>query len=256
VTTDLQKQWQSLLDDALGWKPGNDPEPVLEALCYLLVLRVAGELDRVTGAQARALKKVGAQCLLQTTGAGADEETWVVLQRVSDQARAGLGLLGRREKAPRLHAARLHPSDAQLVRMLNGKLDALTAGEVAAHVIGCERCGEQADTCRMVSSFAGEQQGMALAAASPPSVRPPAEGRSVGARKRPALEAVLFEEGRARRLAVYADEMVSVQLTAEGVATEHSLAGYWIGRLKPGVKTLQARIRVGDRTVNWKLDLR
>jgi hypothetical protein len=257
VTANLHNSWQSHLERALAWKPGADPEPVLEALGYVLVLKVAGKRDWLPPSQARSLRKIGAECLLSLDTQEGDEEDRIIIERIADQARSALFWLEHPKKRLNVRAADVHPSDARLVRVLNGRVDGLTAGEVACHVIRCPECAGRVELVMTTDRLARADEGLALAAASPASVRPPSEGRTVGTRKRPAAaEAVLFaEKGRAPRLAVYADEMVSVRVVAEGVKTETALAGYWMGRVKRGVDRLTATVYIGDRTFTWKLDL-
>jgi hypothetical protein len=255
--TNLHNSWQSHLERALSWQPGDDPEPVLEALGYVLVLKVVGKRDWLPPAQAKLLQKVGAQVLLALDTSAGDEDDRVVMNRVADQANSALFWLKHPNKRLNVRSAEIHPSDARLVRVLNGQADGLTAGEVASHVTRCSACTERVELVLTTDRLARDDEGLALAAASPASVRPPSEGRTIGTRKRPtAAEAVLFEEkGRAPRLAVYADEMVSVRVVAEGIKTENALAGYWLGRVKRGIERLEATIHIGDRSFTWKLKL-
>ena len=104
-----------------------------------------------------------------------------------------------------------------------------------------------------VTAFLSEP--LAIAAADTAHVRAPSEGTLVASRKRPAIEAVLFEDPDARRLALYAHTPALVRLVAEGVTTEATLQGYWLGRVDSAATSLKAVLHLGKRRAPWALAL-
>src|SRR5690606_18185815 len=116
-------------------------------------------------------------------------------------ARAGLERLeGRPGEAP---ADPMHPPDGSLLTMLRGQPDGLSAGQRAAHVGGCEPCRRTLRVLDLAEGRGAPSQ-LAVAAAAAAPMRAPTEGRPLARLEDPEAEAVLFEEGGERRLAVYA----------------------------------------------------
>lgn len=280
MTASLRRRLQRELGHAASWEHGQDPAPVLEALGYALFIDAIGARDLLGRDEAKTLRRAGREALLAfgpgESARGDDgedaEDLAIAHRRIADVARAGLASLERRSVGSRSADARLqvvtepavahgtagaslHPPSATLVRMLGGNVDGLTAGRWAAHLKRCASCANEIAIARTAAGELEDAGTLAVAAARPAMVRPPATGRIVGEKKRPALEAVLFEDETGRRLAVYAQASAPVRLVADGVTTEDTLEGYWIGRVEPGVTELRAQVFVRDDVVEWVIDL-
>lgn len=254
----LRQRIESELERADAWKQGNDPTPVLEALGYALTLDALQLRDLMSAPAAKRLRSIGRRALLAWAPTSGEDDDAGGMQAASQQiqqiAQAGIDSLGR-GGAPRKQLHGLHPPSRTLARMLNGDLDGLTAGRYAAHMVGCKSCQRDIEVLRNVSVVSPDVSRFAIAAAKPPAVRPPAGGRVIADRKRPAVEAILFDDEDGRRLAVYAQANEPVRLVADGVTTEETLSGYWIGRLEGDAQQLAATLYVGDQTFEWKLSL-
>lgn len=238
----LREAFREHIDEVRAWQPGSDPEPVLSALALVLVMDLAGELGTVERGHRTLLRERGAQALLAPAPEDADPEDW---QGARDLARAGLDRMAGRPTRPA--GDPLHPTDLTLARALRAEPDGLSAGSTAAHVARCESCLRRVRVLSMA-----EGTSLAVAAADGDIMRPPIEGRVVGHLPDLELEAVLFSDGR---LALYAGSGAPVQLVAEGVATEQMLSGYWLGRVGLDRKKLHGRVHLGDRAVDWEIDL-
>jgi hypothetical protein len=272
MTASLRRRLQREVGCAVAWARGRDPSPVFEALGYAAFVDAIGARGLLARDEANALRRAGREALLafgpdgsgtdgSTTGdaddAAGDAETLALARRsIADVARAGLAALERGSGAVphRVAALAFHPPAATLVRILRGEADGLTAGRWAAHLRACDGCRHEIDVARRANGELDEP-GLALAAARPAEVLAPARGRVVGTLKRPALEAVLFDSEHGRKLAVYAQASAPVRLVADGVTTEDTLEGYWIGRVEPAVTELHAQVFVDDEPVAWTLDL-
>lgn len=284
MTASLRRRLQRELGRAASWEQGHDPAPVLEALGYASFIDAIGARDLLGRDEAKTLRRAGSEVLL-AFGRGENarskdsedaEDLAIARRKVLEVARAGLASLGQPSATPHLTGTggrsalmaaepatsyggaapqSLHPPSTTLVRMLGGDVDGLTAGRWAAHLRSCASCKNEIAIARTAAGELDDAVGLAVAAARPAMVRPPASGRVVGEKKRPALEAVLFEDETGRRLAVYAQASAPVRLVADGVTTEDTLEGYWIGRVEPGVTELRAQVYVGDDVVEWVIDL-
>lgn len=266
MTASLRRRLQRELAQAASWEPGQDPAPVFEALGYASLVDAIGARDLLGRDEAKSLRGAGRKALLafgpDATSRGEDEDEdaedlAIARRKIAEIARAGLGSLERASAQPDAAgtSTSLHPPSRTLVRMLKGDVDGLTAGHWAMHIRECAACQNEIAVVRMTAGETGDIGALAIAAARPASVRAPAGGRVVGEKKRPALEAVLFEDDTGRRLAVYAQASDPVRLVAEGVTTEDTLEGYWIGRVEEGVAELRAQAFVGDEVVEWVIQL-
>lgn len=238
----LREAFRRHIDEVRAWQAGSDPEPALSALALVLVLDLAGELGSIDRGDRALLRERGAQALLAAPPDGVDPDDW---QGARDLARAGLDRMAGRATRPA--GDPLHPTDLMLVRALRGEPDGISAGSTAAHVAGCDQCLPRA---RILSMAGGV--GLAVAAADGEVMRPPIEGRVVASLPDLELEAVLFPDGR---LALYAASGGPIQLVADGVATEQMLSGYWLGRVGLDREKLRGRVHLGDRAVEWEIDL-
>ena len=245
---DLRTAWEEGLERARAFEPGDDPEPVLETLGLLVVLELTGDLATL-GREERALvRDRGRRALLGGAPDDVDPEDW---QLARDLARAGLSLLeGRPAEGP---AQGLHPPDGQLIQMLRGEPDGLSAGLCAGHVLDCDQC--RAAVRVLDQSRGAVVATLAVAAAAAEEMRPPAEGTLLSQIEDPRAEVLLFAEDGGRQLAVYAAESAPVRVVGEGVTTEQMLSGYWLGRVAPGAERLALRLHVGDRTADLEIDL-
>jgi len=220
----------------------------LEALSLVHVLEAEGGLARLTPARRAALRALAPRILALPRG---DEDHAIVLAL----ARAALAALGGRRSSP--PRSPLHVTDRALVAMRDGKPDPLAAGLAAAHVLGCASCRARLGVLRTVDVEPAPRSARPLLAAadSAPPMRRPASGRRLGAIAAHGVEAVLFEDGGARRVAVYASEPVAVRLVADGLTSEHASPGYWIGKLAARVRRIDAVLHVGRTRARWRLDL-
>ena len=258
MTQALRRRIESELERALSWKEGQDPTPVLEALGYALTLEALDLRQLLSTAEARRLRRVGVKALAGHSPPPADGEDVEVAElahrQIAAVAAAGLASVqGSGERMAPLHG--MHPPSRTLVQMLHGEIDGLSAGRFAAHMVGCPSCQHEVGVLHDVSVDQADAGRLAIAAARPASVRQPAGGRVIAERKRPPVEAVLFEDEDCRRLAVYAQVSVPVGLVAEGVTTEESMAGYWQGRLDADAEHIEATVHLGDQSFDWKLIL-
>lgn len=246
-----RQAWERALQRIGAWREGDDPEPVLEGLALLVVLDLAGDLEMLSAADRTVLRERGRRALLAGPPAhdAPDPEDW---QHARDLARAGLSLVdGRPARAP---ADPLHPTDGALIRMLRGEPDGLTAAARAAHVRGCDACLGRLRVLRMADGEATVPS-LAVAAATAAPMRAPTEGRVVARLADPEVEAVVFEDGAERYLAIYASASEPVRLVAEGVTTQQMLSGYWLGRVGPSTRRIGGALHVGDRTVTLEIEL-
>jgi hypothetical protein len=250
---------------ASRFSPGDDPFPVIEALGYAIVLHLVGALDGIAESERRSLLSVSKAALdaARAFGRGEDDDP--------DDAEAyaqgaRLGELGSRllegETSPRLEglpADALDPTDRRVLRMLRGELDGLSAAACAV------RCLMRDDARpRLLWTIAQDALEEArrcappaplrLAAADPAPIRPPDEGRFVGALEDTLLEAVFFPAER--QLAVYAATPAFLQVLAPGLTPKDVKPGYFLGELAPGLgPAIELEVRLGDRTFRWGLTL-
>lgn len=263
MTASLRRRLLRELGRAAAWQHGQDPAPVLEALGYASFIEAIGARDLLGRDEAKTLRRAGREALLAFGPAetlGRDdrddaEDQAIVRRRMAAVAREGLAALERRGPAPRAAGMHLHPPSATLVRMLGGDVDGLTAGRWAMHLRTCASCKQEIAIARSAAGELDDVRALAVAAARPATVQAPAKGRVVAEKKHPALEAVLFEDETGRRLAVYAQRSAPLRLVADGVTTEDTLEGYWIGRVEPGVTKVRAQIFVGEEVAAWEIDL-
>jgi len=113
-----------------------------------------------------------------------------------------------------------------------------------------------ADAAETIAS-AGERR-LRVAAGDARALLDPAAGRVVGQLPEPAIEAVLFEApdgGEGLYLALYAAQPEALRLEAEGATTEDMQPGYWLGRLAPGTRALDAKVYCADRELSFSITL-
>lgn len=267
-------------DHALKVRPERDIEPALNALGTWLWIAAIGDEQRITPQVTKSLTALArrTQLALRTQLTDADEDTARVTQGLLDIARAALQLLEGKDigaTKPPIASTKLHPATRTLAKMLEGTADGITSGRYALHVLRCARCQAELEvmppsknhaedddasvaggsTMKLSMNLAEPSATYRLAAAEVTQVRAPGEGRVIAAKKKPALEAVLFNDTDARRLAIYSTDDAGVRVVAKGLTTEGTLAGYWIGRLDAGLTSIEAQVHVDDRTVKWKLAL-
>ena len=245
-------------------RPGDDPSPVFDALGHALWLAALGELGQASAATRATLREQARTVLLGLGAlrgaaveqdAGEQDEADAVaaeaaLGGLEAMAHAGLGALSGSLRAPAA-ASKLHVPDATLARMYRGETDGLTAGRHALHMLGCERCRRALAALRFGADWLRAEP-LAVAAAAPEAMRAPSEGRRVASLEQPALEAVLFDDGR---IAVYADGHEPVRLVAEGLTTEATLGGYFLGRIAQGTTQLDATVYAGAESRRWTIAL-
>lgn len=258
--TSLQARWRAQAATALEWSSGQDPEPVLEALALTVALDLTGELDRAPLTDREALRKLGQRALLQLGGQELDEDDLEALRLCASLARDGLRVLSE-PGAARASAGepdtRLLVPPSELVRLLRGELDGFAAASLAHKVRRSEAAMAELRTLLAVRipATAAPHRHIALAASSASPVLDPAHGRPVGTLPAAGAEAVLFVDGDARRLAVYAEEPDALRLLADELTTEDVREGYWVGRVSEGTVRLEAVLEIGERTEPWVLDL-
>lgn len=259
VSERLLQRFHEQATHALRWTQGRDPTPVLDALGSALFLHVAGELQLTDSATRRRLAAIGSQVLLvkvqvadaRREGDDDSDDLAAAGETVTRIARAGLAALSGR-KVEMERSTRIHPPTLTLTRMFHGDADGFTAGRYAAHIVGCEACQGRLDALRFVQSTERSSEDWSVAAAASAQVRDPGGGRKVGALKQPPLEAVLFADGR---LAVYADSNDPLRVVAEGVTTEQTLGGYWLGRIPEASKSIDAVVHFGGAEHRWRITL-
>lgn len=245
--------WKRLADEAVGWRSGDDPEAVLEALACTVALELTGDLGRVPGDARDTLRKVGQRALLHLGGQERDEEELEALRMCASIARDGLRALSGRPRPEEPEAStRVTIPPGDLTRLLAGGLDGFAAGSLAMRVRRSEAARAELRALRALSRPV--ERTLSLAAADAAAVLDPAAGRPVGTLDALGAEAVLFE-GPPRRLAVYAEDPAALRLVADELTTEDVREGYWIGRVAEGVTRLEATLHVGERSEPWVLDL-
>lgn len=256
----LLQRFHEQATQALSWKHGRDVTPVLDALGSTLFLHVAGELHRTDSVTRRRLAAIGSEVLIlhmrvseaRSEAYDAAEDLEVAQAAVRRIASAGLAaLLGKRVEVEQ--PTRIHPPTLTLTRMFHGEADGFTSGRYAAHIADCEACQGRLDALRFVESTQRSSEDWSVAAAAPAQVRDPSTGTRVGTLQAPPLEAVLFPDGR---LAVYADSNDPLRVVAEGVTTEQTLGGYWLGRVTEGVTMIEAVVHFGGAEHRWRITLR
>jgi hypothetical protein len=265
---------------ASRWAPPDDPFPVLEALGYAVVLHLVGGLDAVP-ADARAAVLAASKAALDAAATFDTDEA----DDADAYARAcRLAALGARLLAGEaagaldgLPADAIDPTDRRIVRMLGGELDGISA---AACAVRCLRRDDprprllwsiaaraaEAEADEPLRAIGNDGAGvdearrahitapLRLAAADPAPIRPPDEGRFVGALEDTLLEAVFFPAER--QLAVYAATPAFLQVLAPGLTPKDVKPGYFLGQLAPEVgETLDLEVRVGDRSFRWGLSI-
>jgi hypothetical protein len=248
---------------ASRWARGEDPFPVLEALGYAVALHLVGALDHVPSSARAALLEAAEAALDAARAVGGDDP-----DDAEAYARGALlGALGARllagEPAGALRgvpADALDPTDRRVMRMLAGELDGLSA---AACAVRCMKRDDPrprllwtVDAGASAARASQRPEPLRLAAADPAPIRPPDEGRFVGALEDTLLEAVFFPEER--QLAVYAATPAFLQVLAPGITPKDVKPGYFLGELAPDVDVgapLELDVRLGDRTFRWGLTL-
>lgn len=251
----LISEWRQMAARAAEWQPGDDPEPVLEALALSLALELTGDLPRVAGAERDRLRKLGQRALLHVGGARDDEDELEALRMCASIARDGLRALSSRaieaEEASTVDARTLVPA-GDLTRLLGGRLDGFAAGSLAMRIRRSpEAMAELAALQRLAQP---EARTLSLAAADAAAVLDPAGGRPVGTLEPLGAEAVLFD-GPPRRLAIYAEDPTPLRLVAPELTTEDMREGYWIGRVAEGARRIEATLHVGERAEPWRIEL-
>src|SRR5687768_7902353 len=107
----LSRVWERSIGQALSWRPGDDPEPVLEALGLLFVLEVTGRLGQIAGSDRKQLLETGRRALLAGLPNGVDPDDAALARAVG---RAGVELLsGRPARPPKVGT---HPGAVALSR--------------------------------------------------------------------------------------------------------------------------------------------
>jgi hypothetical protein len=145
-----------------------------------------------------------------------------------------------------------HPPPAALVAMTRGRPDPIAAGAVASHVLRCAACEAALD---VVSLTEAAPTPLRAAAASPPAMLAPGDGRLLARRAAPDAEAFAFDGAPETRLAIYVDTSQPVHYLAEGVTTDDMRPGYWSGRCARTTTRLEGTLHVGDAAEDWALDL-
>jgi hypothetical protein len=249
---------------ALQARPERDADPVIEALGYVLWLAVLGDrgayrkyvspLLRLARRTELALSAAAMRHDLEP----ADEAELIAasLRGMVRAARAVLEGEDVRAAAASTSPIKLHPPAGVLVRLLDGHVDGLTAGRYALHAANCDRCR---DELAVLGFATAESQAPAIwraAATATARVRSPSEGTVVARKRRPAIEAVLFRDADASRLAIYAANPTPVRFVAEGATTEESLLGYWMCRIDDARDSLVGKLYVGDAITRFEVALR
>lgn len=255
----LVEGWRRQAAAAREWASGDDPEVVLEALACTVALELTGDLARVPAAERDGLRKVGQRALLHLGGQDLDEDELEALRMSAAIARDGLRALSGRPLPDEPRSADVRSADARVLippsdwtRLFRGELDGFAAGSLAMRARRSEAALAELRMLRALSQPA--ERRIALAAADAAAVLDPAGGRPLGAHAALGVEAVLFE-GPPRRLAVYAEEAVSLRLVAPELTTEDVREGYWIGRVAEGATVVDATLHAGERSERWRLEL-
>lgn len=272
-----------LCDLAKTTPPEHDVGPALDALGVLLWSAATGERDTIDATLSKRLKQLAgrAQLALRASTARAtdenDEDAAITNATLIDIVRAASLVLDRKPVAdatPALRISKLHPPSRTFARMLEGNADGLTTARYALHILDCTHCqhtlaslpARDHDTARRSASSTPSrlevrEPTMRLAAADTTSVRAPSEGRVVGRKAKPPLEAVLFNDPDARRLAIYSTDDINIRVVAQGLTTEATLTGYCLTRLDDSSdghdarNTLNATLHLNDKPLTWKLAL-
>ncbi|MGE3631477.1 MAG: hypothetical protein AB7P00_16335, partial [Sandaracinaceae bacterium] len=147
-----------------------------------------------------------------------------------------------------------------LARLISGELDGFAAAGLAQRVRRSPEAMEALGVLVRASRERGTRSAdgplLQLAAAGVASVLDPARGRAVGALAELGAEAVLFDmPDGARRLAVYAEEPHALRLVSPDLRTEDVREGYWVGRVADGASRVDATLEIGERTVEWTIEL-
>jgi hypothetical protein len=260
VTERLLQRFHEQATHASRWKQGRDATPVIEALGSALFLHVAGELHRTDSVTRKRLAAIGSQVLLMKAPVAVsrqprdedEEDLSGARAAVTRMARAGLAALA--GKRPDLEPSlRIHPPTLTLARMFHGEADGLTSGRYAVHIASCDACQARLEALRFVESTARSSEEWSVAAAAVAQVRDPSGGTRVGTLEKPSLEAVIFPDGR---LAVYADSSEPLRVVAEGLTTEQTLGGYWLGRVPEGALAIDATVHLAGVEHRWRIALR
>ncbi|MGF1468269.1 MAG: hypothetical protein ACFCGT_19275 [Sandaracinaceae bacterium] len=179
--------------------------------------------------------------------------------------------------------ARLTVAPRDLVRLRAGELDGVQAGLLAHRIrrspgarrelawiaaVGerPERRGEEAagaSSAERASPEAGDR--LLLAATdtlADPAIDPwqepardPRGGASLGVHPEVPVEAVLFRDGDARRLAVYAAAPVTLSLRAAALTPRVERTGYWEGVVEGDVDEVDAELTVAGTPHRWRVVL-
>jgi hypothetical protein len=254
MTEKLEAALAKGLETARAYRPGQDPEPLLEALGLCLVLAITGRIDALPPSDRSRLRQQGRKALLATPVDDEDLRWAVAIAREGLRALEGETVFDRSAGDP------IRPPPARLLAMLRGEPDGISAGACALHVSGCEASREALRTLDLARARPPDVR-IAAAAAPEEPMRDPATGRQIASLAAPAVEAVLFEpallesgrEGGVRALAVYAATDVPVRLAGDGLTTRHMLPGYWLGDVLAGIHALDAHLEHGDETRRWQL---
>jgi len=280
VNPRLHARLLHLCDLAKATPPEHDVGPALNALGFLLWSAATGDRDTVDAALSKRLKQLAGRAQLALRGSivraanANDEDAAITNATLIDIVRAASLVLDRKSVAdatPALRISKLHPPSRTFARMLEGNADGLTTGRYALHILDCTRCqhtlaslpardhdAASASTSRAHALLEVREPMMRFAAADTTSVRAPNEGRVVGRKAKPPLEAVLFNDPDARRLAIYSTDDINIRILADGLTTEATLTGYCLTRLDNTAitrATLDATLHLNDKPLTWKLAL-
>jgi hypothetical protein len=118
------------------------------------------------------------------------------------------------------------------------------------------RCASCRDALAVATAPAEERAAPLRIAAEALPLRAPGKGKSLGKLAKLGVEAVLFTDADARRIAVYGGPRATLRLVADALKTEDLRPGYWLGRVAPRVTKIDAILHVDDARVPWKLVLR
>jgi hypothetical protein len=269
MSSTLRKRFEALCTRALRTDPEDDLDPAVEALGYALWLGAIGAKDQIPTKTSSALTLLGHRALdaIHTGPTDTDEDSAAVNATLAAIVHGALWHMRGSGKtnvmAWQRLAPRAHPSTATFARLLAGTADGLTAGRCGLHVATCDVCRRELNVLQAsstVQSRVAEAAGvyeaaepLRLAAAEVAHVRAPSEGVVVGRRDKPAIEAVLFNDTDARRLALYTERGDVLRVVADGATTEDVLPGYWLGKLDAKVKALETKVSVAGKTVTWTL---
>lgn len=283
MTPRLHARLLHLCDLAKATPPETDVGPALDALGVLLWTAAIGQRDTIDAMDAglsKRLKQLTGRTQLALRGSivraanANDEDAAIANATLIDIVRAAGLVLDRKSIAdatPGLHISKLHPPSRTFARMLEGNADGLTTARYALHILDCTRCqhtlaslpardhdAASASTSRAHALLEVREPMMRFAAADTTSVRAPNEGRVIGSKRKPPLEAVLFNDPDARRLAIYSTDDINIRVIAQGLTTEATLTGYCLTRLDNTAitgATLQVTLHLNDKPLTWKLAL-